>query len=464
MSLSPKPKIIVVNDSPTQLNLLCALLKKADFEALSFQNVEAALFAMRPEAPPDLIVTDLYMPGIDGWRFCRLLRSPDYAPFNHIPILVVSATFAGDEPARIAADLGVNAFMMMPVDGSEFIQQVQALLNGSALPVVLSVLIVEPNEAFADGLAQVFQQYGYRADIARSYAQGRDKIKLNRYQVAVLNDILTGQPGDVKMENGETNEQGEALLQDLIERSPDCVCMMMTDDSRPQRAVTWMKMGAAAYLHKPFDPEYLIAQCERARRERALLRVQSLLEVRTQQLQKSEERFRNAMEATSDGLWDWDIPSGEVYYSPSYLGMLGYQPGEMPSTVNTWLDLIHPDDRAAAQAANMACARNETSVIHVEFRMRAKDGSWRWILGRGHALRRDANGQAIQMIGTHVDITDRKLTEAKIQSQLIELRHWHNLMLGREDRILELKREINRLLAEAGKPPRYASPGAPPYA
>lgn len=71
------------------------------------------------------------MPGIDGWRFCRLLRSADYAAFNDVPILVVSATFAGDEPARIAADLGSQAFLAFPAPESQFVQQVRSILKGS---------------------------------------------------------------------------------------------------------------------------------------------------------------------------------------------------------------------------------------------------------------------------------------------------------------------------------------------
>jgi PAS domain S-box-containing protein len=134
-------------------------------------------------------------------------------------------------------------------------------------------------------------------------------------------------------------------------------------------------------------------------------------------LRASEERFRNAMDATSDGLWDWDVATGAVYYSPGYFRMLGYAPDELSGTVETWLKLLHPDDRARALADNEACLRNETTTINVEYRMRARDGSWRWILGRGRATRRDTNGYAMQMIGTHVDITERKTAEAEHEDQ-----------------------------------------------
>ena len=118
-------------------------------------------------------------------------------------------------------------------------------------------------------------------------------------------------------------------------------------------------------------------------------------------LRESEERYRLAMEATSDGLWDWDLVTGDVYYSPGYFRMLGYEPGEFPGITGAWVDLIHPDDRRDALAANEACIRNDSPSFTVEFRMRSRDGAWRWILGRGKAVRRDTDGLALQVIGTH---------------------------------------------------------------
>ena len=91
-------------------------------------------------------------------------------------------------------------------------------------------------------------------------------------------------------------------------------------------------------------------------------------------LRESDERFRQAMEATSDGLWDWDITT----------------------------------DRERTVSVNQECISNHCESFEVEYRMKAKDGSWKWILGRGRAASRDAQGKALRMIGTHVDITERK--------------------------------------------------------
>ena len=404
------PFAVVVNDDLTQLNVLSGLVCKAGMEPRAFTAAEAALVDMSIWAEgggrgicalPAIIVTDLYMPGIDGWRFCRLLRSPEYAAFNHVPILVVSATYASDEAERIAADLGAEAFLSSPVDGRRFVEQVRAILSGKRVRTPLRVLIVEDSRSLAALIKETFAAHGYQADTALTARSAAEAFEKTAYDVAVL---------DYHLPDGT----GGALLDTFRVQRPDCVCLMMTSDTRPDLAVDFMKQGAAAYLKKPFQPNYLIELCARARRERAMMRVQDLLEMRTRDLQESEARFRNAMDATKDGLWDWDIPSGRIYFSPAYLGMLGYSSDELPSVLNTWTDLIHPEDREYTLTANHACIRNETHAVDIEFRMRAKDGSWRWIRGRGHAVLRDANGQALQMIGTHVDITDRKLADEEI--------------------------------------------------
>ena len=285
-----KPAAVVVNDDTTQLGILAGLLAKAGVEARAFESAEAALAAMDPVDPPDLVVTDLYMPDIDGWRFCRLLRSPEYAAFNEAPILVVSATFAGDHPERIAVDTGADAFLPSPVDGEDFVAQARALLAGKETRRLLRVLIVEDNKDMAELLRKTFASHGYQADTALTSCEAEAAFAKTPYDVAVLDYLLP-------------DGTGAALLDAFRAGRPDCVCVMVTGDSSPELALDWMKRGGAAYLRKPFDPQLLIELCARARRERALLRAEDLLDARTRKLRESEERYRSLFLATPDGVW-----------------------------------------------------------------------------------------------------------------------------------------------------------------
>jgi hypothetical protein len=139
-------------------------------------------------------------------------------------------------------------------------------------------------------------------------------------------------------------------------------------------------------------------------------------------LRKSEEQFSLAMEATNNGLWDWDVDSARIYYSPKYFTVLGYEPFEFANTIESWHNLIHADDKEYAFTANEACINNTSPKINVEYRMKAKDGSWHWMLGRGKAVERDGNGKALRMIGTLEDITLRKLTDETLHNERLLLR------------------------------------------
>jgi PAS domain S-box-containing protein len=127
-------------------------------------------------------------------------------------------------------------------------------------------------------------------------------------------------------------------------------------------------------------------------------------------LRKSEERYQLMARGANDGLWDWELSSNEVFYSSRYREILGYTEEEFPNHASSWLNSLHPDDRERVIAANKECSEGKTEQFQLEFRQIHKDGSVRWILGRG-ASSRDANGNIYRISGTHSDITQRKQAE-----------------------------------------------------
>ena len=106
MQTAIPPTVMVINDDALQLRLTVAWLEKEGLRVLACQSAAEALRLLLKGAAVDVIVTDLHMPHIDGWRLCHLLRSPEYAAFKHVPILVLSATFAGADATRMSTDLG----------------------------------------------------------------------------------------------------------------------------------------------------------------------------------------------------------------------------------------------------------------------------------------------------------------------------------------------------------------------
>ncbi|MBD3418961.1 MAG: PAS domain S-box protein [Chitinivibrionales bacterium] len=131
-------------------------------------------------------------------------------------------------------------------------------------------------------------------------------------------------------------------------------------------------------------------------------------------LRISEERFRYTVEATNDGLWDWDLQNDSIYWSPRSFAMLGYEPGEFSINFDTWKNLVHPDDLAEFEPVVMA-ALEKAKPFRFEFRYRTKSGGWLWVLGRGKCVQRDAHGNSLRMVGTHIDLTEHRQTEEALR-------------------------------------------------
>ncbi|MDD5176531.1 MAG: EAL domain-containing protein [Sterolibacterium sp.] len=130
-------------------------------------------------------------------------------------------------------------------------------------------------------------------------------------------------------------------------------------------------------------------------------------------LSESEERYALAERGANDGLWDWDIGVDRIYFSPRWKSMLGYADQALGSTATNWFDLVHAEDLAVLRGHLAAHFSEETEHFSAEHRMRHKDGTYRWVLTRGIAIR-DASGKAIRMAGSQTDITDRKQAEQQL--------------------------------------------------
>jgi len=156
-------------------------------------------------------------------------------------------------------------------------------------------------------------------------------------------------------------------------------------------------------------------------------------------LRESEERLKLALEAATDGLYDWNMQTGEVYFSPRYYTMLGYKPYEMPASYDTWIDLLHPDDREYALNTVNEHVEKKRDSHEIELRLRTKSGGWRWILSRGKTIERDASGRPIRMVGTHVDITERKRAQEALRESE---ERYRSLFEGAEDHIFVVDQDF----------------------
>lgn len=173
---------------------------------------------------------------------------------------------------------------------------------------------------------------------------------------------------------------------------------------RPDGTICWLSVSAAPVPLENYGVVIAYVDITERKQVEADLRL-------------SEERLQLALEASREGLWDWYVATGAVYLDDRYQEMLGYQPGELDTAnLTDWERWVHPDDLEWVTEILQAHLKDSAVPYAFEYRVQTKSGEWKWIADYGKVVSRDAAGNPTRMIGTHRDISDRKLAEQALQA------------------------------------------------
>jgi PAS domain S-box-containing protein len=253
------------------------------------------------------------------------------------------------------------------------------------------------------GLTMQGQVVGTPAYMSPEQAAGRLDLIDHRTDIyglgAILYEILTGQPpfvGTTTVEVLLAAQRGDPVApHEIVPEVPGvlaAVCMRALSKD-PER-----RFSSAG------DLALEVLQWQESERQAA-----------EAELRASRERFELAVEGSQDGLWDWDLTTDKVWFSPRWKEIIGYADHELPNDVQEWIARLHPDEKTRVLEANFAHIHGTTQHYEYEYRLQHKNGSYRWILARGAALR-DHTGKAYRMAGSHVDVTDRRQTEQQLRN------------------------------------------------
>lgn len=280
-------RVLVINDDRTQLLRTSRVLEKQNLEVIRFDKGSDVIAYLDRQDRADLIVTDLHMPGIDGWQLCRLLRSRDYADYNDIPILATSAVFCGEEAQNLTAGLGANAFLRAPFTSAELIRCCSELLTGETPLVKTKLLMIPPPSRTFRGLASCFQRFGYKVITERDLEVAFDHLE-------------TWNPAVVIVWHGHDRK----VLERILSRQRDTVTftasLVILDDEWTGSQVELLEAGADACVRSEVDPDYIVSLTEKMSRARTVLQVQSLLESQALELRAQKEAFRRLLEGIPD--------------------------------------------------------------------------------------------------------------------------------------------------------------------
>jgi diguanylate cyclase (GGDEF)-like protein/PAS domain S-box-containing protein len=216
-------------------------------------------------------------------------------------------------------------------------------------------------------------------------------------------------PEVVLSDHGLPGFDSHAALSILKQESPETPFIVVSGTLGEERAIEVLKSGVTDYVLKDrlsrLSPAVRRALDESAQREERRRAEEALRE--------SEERYTLAVQGARDGLWDWDLRKEELYLSPRWKEMLGYGEDEIGAAPGGWLDRVHPSEIDQLKAALRAHLDGRTPHFEFEHRLRQRDGSYRWVLARGLAVRSGTDG-ARRIAGSLTDISERKKAEEEL--------------------------------------------------
>jgi PAS domain S-box-containing protein len=281
-----------------------------------------------------------------------------------------------------------------------------------------SILFVDDEKLIRNSFSRDLRAEGFKVTTATNGTEAVEALQHNEYDLVIT---------DLRMPELD----GFGVLKTVKQCSPQTSVLILTGYGDMRSAIDALRLGADDFALKPCEFDDLMFRIRRCFEKRSLLQTMALqnrqLEeeirqrrVAEEKLRASENRFRMALDAASNGVWDRNLLTGEVFYGANWLRTLGYEKNELKSTHFQLEDLLHPDDRERVLALFEDHIIGKTETYAVEYRIQKKNGEYRWVLSRGQVVERNDDGKALRMMGTLTDINLMKAFEAELGKKLQE--------------------------------------------
>ena len=388
------PRILLVDDNADMRDYITHLLKTR-FSVVAVSNGADAL-QQALNATPDLVLTDVMMPGIDGFGLIRELRA--HPETSHLPIILLSAR-AGEESRLEGVQAGADDYLIKPFTARELLARVQAHLEISRI-----------RRESADRIRRSEQELRLITDYAPVslvrfdrdgrylYINRRHAERFGRKPEEMLGKNLQETVGQSWYETVWPRFSA-ALRGEFVEFEAEFDYV----NSGPR----WMRV----WYVPEFDPRGEVPSV-----------VAVLLDITERHaaevsLRENSEHLNLALEVGHLGTWNWDMRTGENVWSAEQYRVVGLEPGSAPSSYATWAERVHPEDLPLVEAALEAAARSRQE-FQCEYRTLWPDGTTHWAEAKGSYFY-DAQGAAIRMIGVATDITERRRIDEARRAALV---------------------------------------------
>jgi PAS domain S-box-containing protein len=441
--MSKKYEILIVEDD---IELLCSTKKIVESGGYYVHTAQTANAAkdLLEMVHIDLILLDVILPDINGLTFCKELKaSENYAD---IPVIILSGNKITPDDEAEGIDAGAEDYLTRPISIKKLLARIRKSLS-------LFTALKEIKET-----AKYWHYTFSNTNDALMLLDKGFNVKIANKKMADFFGIPAEEMAGMKCWEivHKTDNPIETCPSNQIQKSGNREEIILNLEKK------WFKVsldlirdetGFEGYIH-------IISDITKQKNAEAKLR-------------ENEEHFKLAMDVTSDGIFDWNLKTNNIWFSPNYFKMLGYEYDELPHNYDTYRSLLHPDDAEISKRKVERYLSGTSDDNSIEMRFKHKDGRWVWILCRGKIVEFDENIKPLRFVGTHINITKRKkaeddlrtyqenlenlikertddLKQKNIELQLKneELENFNDLFVGREFRINELKEKIKELKKE----------------
>jgi len=273
-----------------------------------------------------------------------------------------------------------------------------------------SILIVNHDINDALQLDKILQSFGYAAHICS---------KLNDLELT----IKSVQPIIILLDYNTCFSKDTHILVSIKKIRENLLSMVILDNKNIHAASNLFSNGVYDFINKPYIVENIkirVKHCiEQNNSNIEKLEIERALE-------SSEQRYSRAIRGTNDGMWDWNIHSGEIFFSNRWKEMLGYNDVSFPKSYNEWRSIIHPDDTGKSLILCLNLLDGSSQIIDFEYRILTKNNKYKWIHIRAMASY-NSDGEVIFISGSHSDIAEKKQTLFERQRLETQLRQSHKM-------------------------------------
>ncbi len=396
--------ILIVDDQPDHLELMREILVGAGYDDVFIaENGEAALAALDAHKQIGLVLTDLGLPGMDGYEVCRRIKS-DPATQDVCVIVVTGGAIQIDTALCKSFESGAIDFISKPLNRFDLLARCQSALN----------LYNEKQQNLSQELEIILREEKYRATFDYSH----DGIFILNPADLIIRDV--NPPAEALFGFGADDLIGKPFTslcrKNKIPEAYRDVSAIQAGDIFTLETVKVTKGGNELSVEIKFSGFQLQGET----RIMAVVADASSRVRSNEELQLSEQRLNLAISGKSHGVWDWDIAGGSIYFSENWRKFLGLPKNNSGTGIEMWKKHLHPDEINTILASIRSHWNRESDEYTEEHRLLGESGKFRWVLTRGNAIRNDA-GEVVRMVGTILDITNRKQLELEsVQKQRME--------------------------------------------